>query len=218
MKTKILPIKSLVMDKEVYPRTMIDWMQVVRYEEAMMSGAVFPPITVTKYKGKWIVIDGFHRVEAKKKLKEKYIEAEILNLKTKKEIYIEAVKRNIGHGRQFSSYERTKIILTLEKWKLSQVQISEIVRIPVEKITPFVAKRITRITETREEIPLKAPLKVLSGTEVEDMPVQRVFSNQNQIQILDSLICLLENNYIDLTSEIIVEKLRKLQGLIERYV
>ena len=217
MKTKIIPLNKIILDKDLYPRNDVDWMTVVRYLKAKQSGAKFPPIAVALFEGKYLAMDGFHRVDAFKKDKEKYIEAEVVEGLTKEEIFIESVKRNIGHGRQFSSQERATIILTLENWDLSLKAISEIIRIPVDEIKPFVAKRITRITETQEEIALKSPLKHLTEISLDDISAQQPLANRTQSQILDSLIVLVKNKWINLDSELIKEKLQKLYELLKLY-
>ncbi|KKL83779.1 hypothetical protein LCGC14_1971360, partial [marine sediment metagenome] len=128
MKTKIIQIGEAICDKEIYPRNLVDWMTTYRYAKAMQSKAKFPPITVASLNNKLLVVDGFHRLDAYKSNKETHIEVEILEGLDKHQIFIESVKRNIGHGRQFNSQERTRIILTLEKWEISKEVISEIVR------------------------------------------------------------------------------------------
>lgn len=217
MKTKIIPIEKAICDKEIYPRNLVNWVTVVRYKGAMNSGADFPPITVARLKNRFIVVDGFHRLDAMKGNKETHVTIEILEGLDKKGIYIESVKRNIGHGQQFSGQERTKIILTLEKWEMSKEQIADIVRIPADKIEPFVAKRITRITETQEDFVLKRPLKHLAGIEMETEPDQSVFANRDQLQLFNSMIVLLENKWIDTNSELVMEKIKKIKTLLEKY-
>ncbi len=219
METKIIQIEKAICDKEMYPRNLVDWMTTYRYAKAMKSGAKFPPITVaSSLFGKLIVVDGFHRLEAYKQNKETHLEVEIIKGLNKQQIFIESVKRNIGHGRQFNSQERTRIILTLEKWKLSQEVISEIIRIPTDDLQPFVAKRITRITETQEEIPLKSIIRNLSKSDVDEEPEQDYFAGRNQLQVLNILIILLKNKYIDTNSKIIMEKLNEINKLLKKYI
>lgn len=218
MKTKIIQIGEAVCDKEIYPRNLVDWMTIHRYKKAMESKAKFPPIVVASFENKLIVVDGFHRLEAYKRNKETHLEVELLEGLDKHQIFIEAVKRNIGHGRQFNSQERTRIILTLEKWEVSQEKISEIIRIPLDDLKPFVAKRITRITETQEQIPLKSLLKHLSKKDIDEEPEQGYFANRHQLQVLNTLILLLEKKYIDIDSEIIMEKLKEINKLLGGYI
>ncbi len=219
METKIIEIEKAICDKEMYPRNLVDWVTSYRYAKAMQSGSKFPPITVaSSLFGKLMVVDGFHRLSALKQNKEKFIEVEVLKGLNKQQIFIESVKRNIGHGRQFNSQERTRIILTLEKWKLSQEVISEIIRIPTNDLQPFVAKRITRITETQEEIPLKSIIRNLSKTDINEEPEQDSLTNRNQLQVLNVLIILLKNKYIDTDSKIVMEKLNEIKKLLEDYI
>ena len=218
METKIIQIEKAICDKEMYPRNLVDWVTSYRYAKAMQSGSKFPPITVASSWGKFLVVDGFHRLDGYKINKETHIEIEILRGLNKKQIFIESVKRNIGHGRQFNSQERTRIILTLEKWKMSQEVISEIIRIPTDDLQPFVAKRITRITETQEEIPLKSIIRNLSKGSVDEEPEQDYFANRDQLQVLNTLIILLKNKYIDTDSKIIMEKLNEINKLLEDYI
>ncbi len=218
MKTKIIEIGKAICDKEIYPRNLVDWMTVYRYQKGMQSKAKFPLITVAPLDNKLIVVDGFHRLEAYKRNKETHIEVEVLEGLDKKQIYIESVKRNIGNGRQFNSQERVRIILTLEEWNISQETISEIIRIPSQDLKPFVAKRMTRITETLEEIPLKSVLRNLSNIEVTEEPEQSYFSNRSQLQILNSLIILLENRYIDINNKIVKQRLKDIHKLLEDYI
>ncbi len=218
METKIIQIEKAICDKEMYPRNLVDWVTSYRYAKAMQSGSKFPPITVASSWGKFLVVDGFHRLDGYKINKETHIEIEVLRGLNKKQIFIESVKRNIGHGRQFNSQERTRIILTLEKWKMSQEVISEIIRIPTDDLQPFVAKRITRITETQEEIPLKSIIRNLSKGSVDEEPEQDYFANRDQLQVLNTLIILLKNKYIDTDSKIIMEKLNEINKLLEDYI
>lgn len=219
METKILKLSQIRFDEKLYPRTHTDYVTVARYIKALKSKSVFPPIAVAKLGWRYILVDGKHRLEAHKSVKETHIEAEILQGLTKEEIYKEAVKRNISHGRQFSTQEVTKIILTLKDFELSEKEISKIVLIPAREINPFIAKRMTRISETQELMPLKAPLSNLAGVDMnlKDIGKQDVFSSKSQTQILDSVIALLKNKWIDDRSDLVMRKLKSIYKLLTPY-
>ena len=214
-KTKIFEISELVLDNELYPRNAMDWITSLRYSEAMKSGAKFPSIVVALCSGdgKNYVVDGFHRIDALKKLKQTHTQCEFLGELSRKEIYIEAIKRNNAHGKQFSSQERTRIIITLEKWNLSQEAISHLVAIPISELEPFIAKRMTRIGS--EDVALKSPLRHLAGTEMTNVSAQQPLANRNQIQLLDGLLALLRNDWIDFGSELVREKLFNILQLLK---
>jgi len=215
MKTKLLKLEEVKVDNELYPRIHPDWITTARYFNALKAGAKFPPICVAKLGKEFILVDGLHRIKAFKANKEKYISAELLTGLDKKQIYVEAVKRNMGHGRQFSTQEVTGIIITLGQWKLSEKQISQIVRLPAKSLKPFVAKRMTRITETHEEIPLKAPLRNLAETEVLSEPNQDRVSGTSQVQMFDNIITMFENGWVDTSDKLVVSRMKKLKKLLD---
>lgn len=137
MKKELLKIDELVFDLHLYPRIKVGWLTAYQYAQAMKTGSVFPPITVGLFKRKRYVVDGWHRIEALKILKEKYVEATVKRFKTKREMFAEAVKLNSVHGRPLSVHEKVRIIQKLEKLKFSIQQISEMVKVPVDKIEGF---------------------------------------------------------------------------------
>jgi len=212
---RIIPINKVKIEAETYPRVSTDWITCARYYNALKAGAKFPAIVVAEVNEEYFLIDGAHRLKAFKGNKETHIQAEIVKNLDKKQIYLEAVKYNIQHGRQFSTQEVTKICITLEKWNMSQDQISEIVRIPSDKITAFVAKRMTRITETQEEIALKAPLRNLSEFDLETMPNQNRITGTSQIQMLDALLKMIKNGWIDRKNKLVMGKLGSIHRLLE---
>lgn len=217
MKQKLLEIKQITIDESVYPRIHIDWVTTSRYYNALKSGAVFPPITVAEINRKYILVDGGHRLKAHKDNGETHIQTEVLNGLDMKGIYLEAVKRNSEHGRQFSTQEVTKICITLKAWNMSQEEISQIVRIPADKIEPFVAKRMVSIISTGQEIPLKSSLQNLSDMNIQEPINQTNVAGIKQVHLLVTLINLLENKWINLDDKIVVRKLKKLKQLLENY-
>ncbi len=217
MKQKLLNIKSIKVDAELYPRNKVNWVTTMRYFNALTAGAIFPPITVIKEGRKYLLIDGAHRLEANKTNKEQYIEAEILENLSKKEIFIESVRRNSAHGLQFSAQETAKVILKLKAMKISKKEISNIVRISVDKIEPFVTKRMIRIIGSRggekgSEI-LKNSLKYLAGTDSEEIN-QDGFIGASQSQLIESLIMLVQGDLIDWDNKIVARKMKKLTNLL----
>jgi len=214
MKQKLLRIKQININNEMYPRTHVDWVTRARYIKAMQKGDKFPNIIVAKVGWKYYLVDGAHRLDALKALKEKHVQADILEGLDEKGIYIEAVKRNINHGRQFSTQEVTNICITLKKWKLTPLQVSDIVRMPAKELKSFVAKRMTRITETREEFALKSPLKNLAGISLDGMPHQEKFTGSNQVTLIGNVITLLKDDLIDSKNKQVMGRLRTLYILL----
>jgi hypothetical protein len=142
VKKQILKIKEIIIDEKLYPRLEYDENTSKRYSLAMESGADFPPIVVAIKNKKFYLVDGLHRLNAYKINKKEVIEVDVLEGLKDKDIFIEAVKRNIIHGRPFSEEDIEEIKITLEDFNLGIEEVSKIVRIPVGKLKPFVAKEI----------------------------------------------------------------------------
>lgn len=224
-KLKLLSTDELVYDEKLYPRINEDWVTIARYKNAMKSGAEFPPIIVVKRKNdnKYVVIDGRHRIEATRGLKEKHIQAEVVSGMNAKQLYELAVKSNITHGKQFSTQEVTKIVITLKDFKYDLKDISKIVRLPIEDIEPFIAKRVIHITDNsgiNKLIAIKSPLKYMAGQTFTDVQFkqnqQEHFSSRSQIQVLEQVIMLIKNDWINKFNPQIREKIIKLKELINK--
>jgi len=223
MKTKVLDIKQVLLDKEAYPRSNPDWITISRYANAMSSGATFPPITVGFLDGKYYLIDGKHRIEASKILKQQHISAEVLGVKDKKEIYLEAVKRNIAHGKQFYTQEVTNIIITLGNFGLDNDIISGIVRIPADKLSAFVAKRAVYILDNKgktEQTALRKTFQHLAGTTQTPDYVnhQDNVIASGQIHLVNSVISLIENNWLDENDPQLINRIEQLSKVLQNFL
>ena len=224
-KLKLIKITDVKVNDSIYPRAKVDFITVARYINAMKSGAVFPPIKVAKVGEFLYLIDGGHRIQASKGCKETHIQAEIYEGLTEKEIYLEAVKLNSEHGKQFTTYEVTNIIVRLKDFQLTPKEISDLVRIPTTNLTSFVAKRMTRITDANgdvSEVILKKPFTHLAGNDIDldnDVEnVQRNFYGNSQEHLLGELIKLIENNLLDIEDKTVKAKFKKLKKLITAYI
>jgi len=220
-KQKLMKISEVKVDDKLYPRTHVDFVTGARYYNALKAGENFPPIAVAKRdNGKCILIDGAHRLQASKQCGQTHIQAEVFEGLTDKEIYVKAIEMNVTHGRQFGTNEITTIAITLQDWKMSLEDISKIIKIPADKIIPFVAKRMTRISETGQEFALKRPLQMLAGSDVSQTEgvelTQQRLGGTAQIRIVDTLNTLLKNNWIE-DSEVLHAKLKRLNKLTDKY-
>jgi len=136
----MLKISELQFDSEIYPRNEVNWLTAYSYSQAMRVGEAFPPIRVGLFKGKKYVVDGWHRVEAKRLLKDEYVDAVVKRYDSLKDMFVDAIKFNVTHGRPLSVQEKVRLIHKLEEFKLEVTEISRIVRIPVDKIEGFKAR------------------------------------------------------------------------------
>lgn len=221
IKTSV-PLSEIVFDRELYPRATVFWQTSFEYSQEMKAGAKFPPIVLALHKGKKILIDGKHRFEAHKLLKLEKIEAEIYTGWNRKKMFEESILRNISHGKALSPYEKRTIALKLRNMKYNFNQISKIIQVPMDKLETFIAQRLVNsITgETIKEVVVKSELKHLAGKEYSPKQMQVIeeaqdsMHQQSQLNLLNSLISLIENGLLNTDDEKISERFEYLKHLI----
>jgi|TARA_Y100000034_G_scaffold40209_1_gene49571 hypothetical protein len=210
-----VPINEIFFDEDLYPRTHYNWQTAYDYSQSMKTGSKFPDIVLAIFNRKKYLVDGKHRIEAYKLLKQGEIKAVIHIGWNKRRIYTEALKANISHGRMLSPYEKRLAVQKLLELKYSNKDISKFVQVPLEKLENFVAKKavVTLTGASTEEaaesamemaqVVLKSGAGHLSGQEltpnriIEVENVQRNWNMHSQIDLLNQVIDLLENNLLD---------------------
>ena len=73
--------------------------------ESLIEAKFFPEIHLGLLDGQLIVVDGYHRLEAAKRLQEESIKAYITEYKTIETIIRDAINENMNHGQRLSDYD-----------------------------------------------------------------------------------------------------------------
>lgn len=108
-----LKIESITSDESMQLRAGLNEPVISEYEEAMREGAVFPPVIIWVSDGVYLLIDGFHRVEAAKRCGFLEIEAIEAGSTTKVQALCEAATSNAYHGLRFTSADKRNAIAKL---------------------------------------------------------------------------------------------------------
>ncbi len=201
---EVLDISELILDEELYPRVKTSWMTAYTYSQAMKMGDIFPPVVVGEMRGKYYLIDGWHRVQALQLLGIHEVKAIVKSVKTRKELFAEAVKLNVTHGKPLSIQDKVRIIDKLEEMGFDKEKISEIVKIPLDKLEKYKARTITLPTGKKiylKAITAKAVEKKLKseGESVDVEEVDQEIMNAPSVEhLLKQLIDLLEADLIPL--------------------
>jgi len=218
LNSKLL-IKDIVLDEEIYPRNQYFWQVAYDYSESMKTGVKFPKIAVAKVGNAFILVDGKHRLEAYKILKQKSIAVEVLIGLNKKQIFEEAVKRNIAHGKTLSVQEKLSVALKFRDMNYTLDKVSKLIQIPVGKLKDLLSRRLFN-SITGEEIVLKRPFEDISRSASNDMAkediemAQKEFFGRKQEAVISELIVLIETKAINLKNKKVFAKLRKLKSLL----
>jgi len=218
MKNEILKISELIFDKDLYPRMKTGFLTVYQYAQAMKAGSVFPPILVGLFENKKYVIDGWHRVEAKKMLGEQYVQANMKRYDDWKDMFVDAVKANASHGRQLSVQEKTRIIHKMFELGFEPKKISEIVHVPIGKLEVFKVRTI--VGPNGKPVYLKSPLVKAKVDKTTALTVnQEVLSGVKIENLIEQLIELIEKDAVPLdkdeTRELCVRLYTLLQEKLE---
>jgi len=211
---KLVKISELIFDMELYPRLKVGWLTAYQYSQAMKSGSEFPPIVVGLFKRKMYVVDGWHRIEATKLMKEEYIEAHIHKYTDKQAMFLEAVRRNISHGRPISVQEKVRLIEKLKGMDFTLVKISEIIKVPMNKIELLASRTI--IAPNGKSVHLKSVIAKISGDKKDLLAIDMSkFSVRDVRSLLEQVVELLRHNLFPLDDDEIKELAVELHRLLE---
>ena len=137
-----LKIADITIDEMLTPRLSVDDELVREYRQALYSKCEFPPITVVKdEKGKMVLLDGRHRLEAHKLADRSEIAATLTNIKKDRWFYY-AVKINAAHGRRLSDVERAKAVFRLRGMGFSDPEIEKAIATAIQAIKQRTPKTV----------------------------------------------------------------------------
>jgi len=180
----------------------------------MRAGSVFPPVLVGLFEKKHYVVDGWHRIEAAKLLKEEYVQTMVKRFRNFKDMFAEAVKLNSTHGRPLSVQEKIRVIDRLEELEFSREEISQIVKVPVDKIDRLKVRAVTRSDGSSIYLKSVVARAIASSGGSAETVNQDSFSVRNVPSLLIQLIELLEANIYPFEDEAVKELSVKLYGLL----
>ena len=113
-----LPVASVRTDGGTQARAGINQQTVEDYTQAMVAGAVFPPVVVFQDTEHYWLADGFHRMAATVARKEPIIAAEV-RIGTREDAILFAAGANKAHGLPRSNEDKRKavtLLLGCKRW------------------------------------------------------------------------------------------------------
>ncbi|HEX9810644.1 MAG TPA: ParB/RepB/Spo0J family partition protein [Burkholderiales bacterium] len=196
-----LKLELLVLDEHLYPRNGISTETVGMLVDAIESGAELPPILVEN--GTHRIVDGAHRADAYRRMGRETIRAEVRKFANDAELLAEAIRMNRAHGRPLDRYDLTSCMQRLQEMGFTRERISEVVRMPVDKLAHF-AKGFAN-TAAGEAVPIKRGLEHLRGQTLTAPQIQAVekYGGMHASFYANQLLLLLENNMLRETPQLI---------------
>ena len=175
-KEEVVKISDIVIKENLYPRQGVSYITAGNYARDMKGGAQFPSIALANLNGKKILIDGRHRMEAKKLNKETHIRAKIYTGLTEQQIYVKAIELNRAHGQTLSSFDKAQALLRLRGFKMADAEISRILQIPITFIAKFEKMRTVSVFGGKQ-------IAVKRGVAVAIHDMESVPDNAEELQI-----------------------------------
>jgi len=222
MTERIFHLDELEFPEDLYPRAKSEpwWEHVVRYADEMKAGSTFPPVSVGILGERSIVVDGWHRCVAYRKLGLEYVPAQVTVYSSEKEIFIAAVRANAIHGIQLTPRDKVRIISRLEEWNVPRAEICDIVKATPETMTRLRARTLSR---GGTKVHLKSPLAKLRNRGLVDNETAFEF-NQEEISVrtvteaVSQLIQFIEGGVFPWGDPAMGTMMMQLHGLIEEHL
>ena len=144
-KNKTLKISNIVVDERIYPRHRLNDSIVREYAKKMDAGKTFPNIEIAYFKKKYIIVDGWHRLEAQKFRGEEFILTDIKDNYTDiSEIIVASFRANEKHGLRLSELDKIKTAKVLINMDFDIEQITELTGITIKDVKKKVIPEFKR--------------------------------------------------------------------------
>ena len=133
--------------QDLYPRIKVEPALIQRYAE---NPDLLPPIEVNQNN---ILIDGYHRLTAHRKVGAKTIQAKVTETATEAELYALAIRRNAAHGLQLSENDKQSVAVKLyaSGTGLNKKEIAEILSVTKRTVRNYLSEIDKQLRKERKK-------------------------------------------------------------------
>ena len=212
---KKLKAAEIVLDFDLYPRNNIDSANVTNITAAMEAGVEMPPVIIDRTSKR--CIDGFHRVRAALRLHGDNAEIQVIekDYPNEKEMFLDAMRYNAGHGAKLDPNDRTRCAIIAERLHITMDRVAGALNMTKAKLEVLRETRVAK--HDGLQIALKQTVRHFCGKRLTRAQVaaNAKLSGMNQSFYANQLITLIESEMLDTDDERLMIVLRKLHGLLE---
>lgn len=160
-----IPLSEVVYREDLYPRMKPDASTIQRYAENL---DVLPPIEVNQHR---ILIDGFHRWTAHRKVEASTIRAIVTPTESDMHLYALSIQRNASHGLQLSDADKKSdaIRLYAAGTGLTKEQIAETLSVSVRSVNTYLTDVDRQLREERKQKIIDLWLSCFTVDEIADL-------------------------------------------------
>jgi len=211
-------ISGLVLDRALSPRERLGSSHVRQLAESIQAGATLPPIVVERETSR--VVDGFHRVEAYRRLRGPEALVEVLEKDYEDEaaLFEDAMRLNSAHGSRLAPYDQLRCVAIAERLYIDPSRVARALSVRASYVGELKARRMGTELSSRAAIPLKRTIEHMRGRALtrEQMQANHKLGGQNQAFYVQQLIILLQNDLLDTEDEDLMARVGTLKALLSR--
>lgn len=211
-----MKLSELVLEYKFYPRQRLDRYHVEEIAEAIRSGVHVPPITADK--SSHVVSDGWHRIEAFRRLwgDDAEIEVDLKEYASEAEIFQDAIRLNASHGRALSAVDEAHCLSKAEEFKLESAAVATLLNITTERAEELVSNRLALSAEGK--VVLKGSTAHLAGKRLttEQVEYNKKAGGLPQPFYINQVIAMLESDSANWEDPRVVNGLKRLSELLKK--
>lgn len=189
---------ELVEDFTLYPRLAVNDIHVAALTEALLAGAVLPPVIADRQSKR--LSDGWHRRRATMRAFGTKAEIGVIfrNYANDGEILLDAVRLNAGHGRRLTIAEQVRIVHLASELGVSRDDVAKALAVRIDVLEDRVEKR-TAFDPASRAVPIKPALLHLAGDRLtpEQMAANKHLGGHQARYLARQLLMLVRADAID---------------------
>lgn len=243
MGTKTVKLSQIVFDGSLYPRVELSQYNIASLVEKMRAGTVLDPICVEE--GTLRIVDGAHRWKAYQQFSDSDLEVRVAIYRYNSELNLfrHAIKLNLQHGIRLSRQDQTLVAWKLMERGLADDEIGTALGLTDKSVQDLksrwawggeLSKKDQDIRKVDgggmlrdpsgravgpkgELVPLKGSTRHLGGATLNPAQVEAndKILGVPQLRIINDVIRMIEGGILDSANPRVIERLKKLGGLIE---
>ena len=211
---KRIKLSKLVLDYNFYPRQHLNIYHVNEIIEALKAGVHVPPITIDKSSCR--VVDGWHRIEAFRRLwgEDTQIDAGLKEYTSEAEIFQDSIRLNASHGQALSAMDEAHCLAKAKEFKLEQAAVATLLNITTERAEELVSNRLAISVDG--PIVLKGSTAWMAGRRLtqEQAGYNRKAGGLHPTFYINQVISMLESDSVNWDDTRIISALKKLAEIL----
>ena len=212
--TKTMKASELIEDFSIYPRNCVFDGHVNELGQALLAGAVLPPVRADRKSLR--ITDGFHSRRGAIKVfgDEAEIEVTLIDFKNDADMVLDAIARNARHGRRLTTADIARCAAMGKKFRISREKLAGALDCSRETLADIAATRTAK--GKSGPLVLRRPMAHLAGkklTAAQEEVVSHV-GGQTAMHHVNVLVKLIESKSLP-DDDRLVERLQVLHGLLE---